>query len=157
MTAVVCTHWAEGGKGAEALAQRGGGRHRRGQGGVQAALSRRHDAARQDQDDRDSRSIGAGEVAAPKAITDRLAEFEKHGFGNLPICMAKTQYSFSANPDLRGAPSGFELPMREVRLSAGAEFVVAICGDIMTMPGLPRVPSAEAMFVNEAGQIIGLS
>ena len=100
---------------------------------------------------------GAGSVAMAKPITDRLAELQKQGFGNLPICMAKTQYSFSSDPDLRGAPSGFELPVREIRLSAGAEFVVAICGDIMTLPGLPRVPNAQGVSVDKSGQIIGVS
>ena len=96
-------------------------------------------------------------MAAPKAVTDRLKELEKQGFGSLPVCMAKTQFSFSADPELRGAPSGFTLPLREVRLSAGAEFVVVICGEIMTMPGLPRVPSAEGVTVDAAGMISGLS
>jgi formate--tetrahydrofolate ligase len=94
---------------------------------------------------------------APKPVLDRIKEIEQMGFANLPVCMAKTQYSFSANPDLRGAPTGFDLPIREVRLSAGAEFVVVVCGDIMTMPGLPRVPSAEGVTVSAAGQISGLS
>jgi formate--tetrahydrofolate ligase len=85
-----------------------------------------------------------------------LKAWEDAGFGNLPVCMAKTQYSFSADPSQRGAPTGFTLPVREVRLSAGAGFVVAICGDIMTMPGLPRVPSAEAIHLDEAGLIQGL-
>src|SRR6185437_2420600 len=100
---------------------------------------------------------GASDITADKAVRDRLAELEKEGFGKFPICVAKTQYSFTTNPDAKGAPSGFTIPIREVRLSAGAEFVVVICGDIMTMPGLPRVPSAENMYVNEQGQIIGLS
>lgn len=79
------------------------------------------------------------------------------GFGHFPVCMAKTQYSFSTDPELRGAPSGFTLPVREVRLSAGAGFVVVICGEIMTMPGLPRVPSAERVDLSPDGQISGLS
>ena len=99
----------------------------------------------------------AGEVVPSKAASDRLAELEKLGFGALPVCIAKTQYSNSTNPDLYGAPSGHVLPVREVRLSAGAEFVVAVCGDIMTMPGLPRVPSAENIYVEPDGRIIGLS
>jgi formate--tetrahydrofolate ligase len=99
----------------------------------------------------------AGEVVPTKAAADRLAELEKMGFGKLPICIAKTQYSNSTNPDLYGAPTGHTLQVREVRLSAGAEFVVAICGDIMTMPGLPRAPSAENIFVEPDGRIIGLS
>ncbi len=100
---------------------------------------------------------GAGEVTAPKPVMDRLEELEKQGFGAFPVCMAKTQYSFSADPELRGAPSGFALPVREVRLSAGAEFVVVICGDVMTMPGLPRVPSAVDVHLEADGRIVGLS
>ncbi|MEO0914311.1 MAG: formate--tetrahydrofolate ligase, partial [Pseudomonadota bacterium] len=98
----------------------------------------------------------ADEVIADKKIRDQLAAWEEAGYGTLPVCMAKTQYSFSTDPNERGAPTGFALPIREVRLSAGAGFVVAICGEIMTMPGLPRVPSAEAIMLNEDGQIEGL-
>jgi formate--tetrahydrofolate ligase len=81
---------------------------------------------------------------------------EKDGFGNFPVCIAKTQYSFSTDPNLKGAPSGHVLPIREVRLSSGAEFVVVICGAIMTMPGLPRVPAAESIKLNDRGEIEGL-
>lgn len=98
----------------------------------------------------------ADEVLADRKIRDQLREWEAAGYGNLPICMAKTQYSFSTDPDLRGAPTGHSVPVREVRLSAGAGFIVVICGAIMTMPGLPRHPSAEAIGLNEAGQIEGL-
>jgi formate--tetrahydrofolate ligase len=103
-----------------------------------------------------SRIYRAGEVIADKKVRDQLKEWEAAGYGDLPICMAKTQYSFSTDPNLRGAPEGHTVPIREVRLSAGAGFVVAICGEIMTMPGLPRVPSAEAIMLNEEGQIEGL-
>lgn len=89
-------------------------------------------------------------------ILDQLKLWEEQGYGHLPVCMAKTQYSFSTDPTLRGAPTGFTVPVREVRLSAGAGFVVAVCGEIMTMPGLPRVPSAESIHLNDAGQIEGL-
>jgi formate--tetrahydrofolate ligase len=99
---------------------------------------------------------GAGEVAIDDRAMARLEEFQVQGFGHLPICMAKTQYSFSADPDLKGAPSGFTLPVREVRLSAGAGFVVALCGDIMTMPGLPRVPAANSIGIDASGRITGL-
>jgi formate--tetrahydrofolate ligase len=91
-----------------------------------------------------------------KKIRDQLSLWEEQGYGHLPVCMAKTQYSFSTDPNQRGAPSGFEIPVREVRLSAGAGFIVAVCGEIMTMPGLPRVPSAEAIRLNDEGQIEGL-
>lgn len=98
----------------------------------------------------------ADEVLADKSIRDQLKTWEEQGYGNLPVCMAKTQYSFTTDPTRRGAPTGHSLPVREVRLSAGAGFVVVICGEIMTMPGLPRVPSAENIRINEAGQIEGL-
>ena len=98
----------------------------------------------------------ADEVIADKKIRDQLKQWEEAGYGNLPVCMAKTQYSFSTDPNLRGAPTGHTVPVREVRLSAGAGFVVVICGEIMTMPGLPRVPAAENIRLNEAGEIEGL-
>ncbi|WP_419904432.1 formate--tetrahydrofolate ligase [Kiloniella sp.] len=98
----------------------------------------------------------ADEAIADQKIRDQLHQWEEAGFGNLPICMAKTQYSFSTDPNLRGAPKGHSVPIREVRLSAGAGFIVAICGEIMTMPGLPRTPSAEAIMLNDLGYIEGL-
>ena len=98
----------------------------------------------------------ADSVTADKKIRDQLKQWEDAGYGKLPVCMAKTQYSFTTDPNRRGAPTGFDLPIREVRLSAGAGFIVAICGEIMTMPGLPRVPSAEAIKLNDAGEIEGL-
>jgi len=152
----VCTHWADGSAGAEALAR-----------GVVAQIAKGEakfaplypDAMPlMDKIERVAHEIyGAREVTAPKAVRARLAEFERLGFGALPVCMAKTQYSFSADADARGAPHGFELPIREVRLSAGAEFIVVICGDILTMPGLPRTPAAEGMAVSTQGVITGLS
>ncbi|PSM17341.1 MULTISPECIES: formate--tetrahydrofolate ligase [Nitratireductor] len=96
------------------------------------------------------------EAIADKAVRDQLHQWEQAGYGNLPVCMAKTQYSFSTDPNLRGAPTDHVVPVREVRLSAGAGFVVAICGEIMTMPGLPKVPSSERIMLNEAGYIEGL-
>ncbi|MEP5011175.1 formate--tetrahydrofolate ligase, partial [Roseobacter sp.] len=98
----------------------------------------------------------ADEVLADQKIRNQLKDWEAQGYGNLPVCMAKTQYSFSTDPERRGAPTGFSVPVREVRLSAGAGFVVAICGEIMTMPGLPRTPSAEAIKLNDDGEIEGL-
>ncbi len=95
-------------------------------------------------------------VSAGKKIVDQLNQWEEAGYGNLPICMAKTQYSFTTDPNERGAPTGHEIPIREVRLSAGAGFIVAICGEIMTMPGLPSLPAAEAIHVDDAGQVQGL-
>ena len=99
---------------------------------------------------------GANDIIADKKVRDQFSKFEADGYGNFPICMAKTQYSFSTDPALMGAPSGHEVPIREVRLSAGAEFIVAVCGDIMTMPGLPRVPSADIIRLNDDNQVEGL-
>lgn len=95
-------------------------------------------------------------VEADKSIRDQLKGWEAAGYGHLPICIAKTQYSFTTDPTVRGAPTGFTIPVREVRLSAGAGFIVAICGEIMTMPGLPKVPSAEVIRLNDQGQVEGL-
>jgi formate--tetrahydrofolate ligase len=98
----------------------------------------------------------AKDISADKAVRDQLTAWEGMGFGKLPVCIAKTQYSFTTNPDLKGAPTDFTIPIREVRLSAGAEFVVVICGEIMTMPGLPKVPAADSIDVDGEGRIVGL-
>jgi formate--tetrahydrofolate ligase len=98
----------------------------------------------------------AKDVTADKSVRDQLASFEGMGYGKFPICVAKTQYSFSTNPDAKGAPVDHVINVREVRLSAGAEFVVAICGEVMTMPGLPRVPAADVIDVGPDGKIVGL-
>jgi formate--tetrahydrofolate ligase len=98
----------------------------------------------------------AKDISADKAVRDQLANFEAMGYRNAPVCIAKTQYSFSTNPDLKGAPIDHIIPIREVRLSAGAEFVVVICGEIMTMPGLPKVPAADSIDVGADGRITGL-
>jgi len=98
----------------------------------------------------------ASEVIADTKVREQLKNFEEQGYGNLPICVAKTQYSFSTDPNLKGAPSGHVLPIREVRLSSGAEFIVVVCGAIMTMPGLPRVPAADSIRINEKGETEGL-
>ena len=98
----------------------------------------------------------ADEALMDKKIHDQLRQWEEQGYGDLPICMAKTQYSFSTDPNLRGAPSGHTVPVREVRISAGAGFIVVVCGEIMTMPGLPRVPAAESIYLNKFGEIEGL-
>ena len=99
---------------------------------------------------------GASEVVADTKIREQLKNFQDNGFQKLPICIAKTQYSFSTDPSLKGAPSGHVLPIREVRLSSGAEFIVVVCGAIMTMPGLPRVPAANSIKINEKGETEGL-
>ncbi len=99
---------------------------------------------------------GATDITAEKSVRDQIAGLQKDGMGNFPICVAKTQYSFSTDPNAKGAPSGHTIPIREVRVSAGAEFLVFICGEIMTMPGLPKVPAANSIEVNAEGKIVGL-
>ena len=103
-----------------------------------------------------TRIYRAEEAVADKRIRDQLHEWDRQGYRNLPVCMAKTQYSFSTDPELRGAPTHHVVPIREVRLSAGAGFVVVICGEIMTMPGLPKVPAAETIRLGEDGLVEGL-
>jgi formate--tetrahydrofolate ligase len=98
----------------------------------------------------------ADDITADKKVRDQIALLQETGFGDFPVCMAKTQYSFSSDANLKGAPTGFTVPVREVRVSAGAEFLVVVCGDIMTMPGLPRVPAANSIRVDETGRIVGL-
>jgi len=98
----------------------------------------------------------ASDISADKKILNQLKDWEKGGYGNLPVCMAKTQYSFSADPNSLGAPEGHIIPIREVRLSAGAGFIVAICGDIMTMPGLPSSPAAEKIHIDDDNLVQGL-
>ena len=99
---------------------------------------------------------GAADVVFQKKAADALADFEKQGYGHLPVCMAKTQYSLSDDPTLLGAPSGFTLTVKEAKISAGAGFVVVLTGDIMTMPGLPKLPAAERIDVSDEGVISGL-
>jgi formate--tetrahydrofolate ligase len=150
-----CTHWAEGSRGAEALA-----RHvaiLADKGASQFKPIYGDDISLWDKIKTIAREIyRAEDIVADKNIRDQLKSFEASGYGRFPICMAKTQYSFSTDPNLKGAPTGHVVPIREVRLSAGAEFVVVICGDIMTMPGLPKAPSAEVIGLDEAGRIVGL-
>jgi len=98
----------------------------------------------------------AKEVVADTKVRLQLKDFEEKGYGKLPVCIAKTQYSFSTDPNLKGAPTGHVLPVREVKLSSGAEFIVVVCGEIMTMPGLPRVPAADSIKLNDKGEIEGL-
>ena len=153
--AILCQHWAKGSEGTKELAERiveicDGGT-------AQFATLYRDDLPLFEKIETIAKRIyRADEVLADKKIRDQLRTWEEWGHGNLPVCMAKTQYSFTTDPNWRGAPTGHSLPVREVRLSAGAGFVVVICGEIMTMPGLPRKPAAEAIRINEAGQIDGL-
>ena len=153
--AVLCKHWAEGSKGTLELAKRvaeiadSGIANFSPLYGDELPLFEKIEAVAKN-------IYRADGVIADKAIKDQLKVWEDAGYGHLPVCMAKTQYSFTTDPNQRGAPTGHALPVREVRLSAGAGFIVVICGQIMTMPGLPRVPSAEAIHLNEHGDIEGL-
>ena len=153
--AIVSQHWEFGGKGAEALATRVAEIADAGTANFSPIYPDEMSLA--DKIQTISKKIyRADEAVMDQKILNQLKDWEDQGYGNLPVCMAKTQYSFSTDPNLRGAPVGHSVPVREVRLSAGAGFVVAVCGDIMTMPGLPRTPAAETIMLNDAGQIEGL-
>ena len=153
--AVLCQHWAKGSEGTEDLAKRVA--EIADSGVSQFAPLYRDDLPLFEKIERIAKSIyRADEVLADAKIRNQLREWEAAGYGDLPVCMAKTQYSFSTDPTLRGAPVGHSVPVREVRLSAGAGFVVVLCGEIMTMPGLPSVPASENIRLNADGQIEGL-
>jgi len=152
--AILCKHWAKGSEGIEELAKK-----------VVSLAEGPSSFAPLYPDEMPlfqkvetiaKRIYHADEVLADKSIRDQLQTWEAAGYGHLPICMAKTQYSFTTDPNVRGAPTGHSVPVREVRLSAGAGFIVVICGEIMTMPGLPKVPSAEVIRLNDLGQVEGL-
>jgi formate--tetrahydrofolate ligase len=150
-----CNHWGEGSKGTRELAQHVAAVADSGEADFEPLYA--DDMPLWDKARHVARTLyGAEDITADKKVRDQFAKFQADGYGHFPICMAKTQYSFSTDPSLMGAPSGHEVPIREVRLSAGAEFIVAVCGDIMTMPGLPRVPSADNIRLNEKGQVEGL-
>ncbi|MDD9706834.1 formate--tetrahydrofolate ligase [Seohaeicola sp. SP36] len=153
--AVLCKHWAQGGAGTEELAHKVVALAESGQAQF-APLYPDEMPLLEKIETIAKRIYHADAILADDKIRAQLAEWEAAGYGHLPVCMAKTQYSFTTDPTRRGAPVGHTVPVREVRLSAGAGFVVAICGEIMTMPGLPRTPSAEAIRLNGAGQIEGL-
>jgi formate--tetrahydrofolate ligase len=153
--AFLCRHWAEGSAGIEELATRvaeiaeaGVSDFRTLYPDEMGLFEKIETIAK--------RIYRAGEVVADTKIRAQLKEWEAQGYGHLPVCMAKTQYSFTTDPNVRGAPTGHSVPVREVRLSAGAGFVVAICGEIMTMPGLPKVPAAETIRLNADGEVEGL-
>lgn len=153
--AILCKHWADGGAGTKDLATRiaaicdeDKGKFTTLYGDDMPLMAKIETITKE--------IYRADEVIADKKIRDQLKQWEDDGFGDLPVCMAKTQYSFSTDPNQRGAPTGHSVPIREVRLSAGAGFIVVVCGEIMTMPGLPRVPSSESIMLNDKGQIEGL-
>jgi formate--tetrahydrofolate ligase len=152
---VVARHWADGGAGAQDLAQT-----------VVNEIGNGENHFRFAYPDSDTlwdkmkaiatRIYGAADITADAKIRNQISKLQTDGYGHFPVCVAKTQYSFSADATLRGAPSGHIVSIREVRLSAGAEFVVMICGDVMTMPGLPKVPAAEKIDLDDAGKVVGL-
>ena len=151
----VCSHWANGGAGAEdlahkvaALAQSGTSDFKTLYGDEVPLWEKMRTVAQ--------RIYGADDISAERVVTERFQQLQDQGYGHLPICVAKTQYSFSTDPNRKGAPAGHVISIREIRLAAGAEFLVVVCGDIMTMPGLPSRPAAEAIGLDENGQITGL-
>lgn len=151
----ICSHYGDGGVGAEDLANKVVAMVERGDSHFEPLYA--DDLSLWDKVKTIATdTYGADDIVADKKVTQRFAALEKAGYGHFPVCIAKTQYSFSTDPTLRGAPSHHTLPVREVRLSAGAEFVVVICGEIMTMPGLPRNPAANTMGVSESGELYGL-
>ena len=152
--AFVCKHWAEGSTGILPLANKV---VEIAENKSKFAYTYKDDLPLIEKIERVAKKIyRADEVLANKSIRDQLQLWENDGYSDLPICMAKTQYSFTTDPNRRGAPNGHAIPIREVRLSAGAGFIVVICGEIMTMPGLPKVPSAEAIMLNKKGDVEGL-
>jgi formate--tetrahydrofolate ligase len=153
--AILCTHWEKGSKGSTDLATKV----------VELAESSKSQFRPLYEDSISlwekvnviAKTIyGASEVVADKLVRDQFKIFESAGFGSFPICMAKTQYSFSTDPNLKGAPSGHVVPIREIRLSAGAEFIVVVTGDVMTMPGLPKIPAANTIRLDQKNEIVGL-
>ena len=153
--AFLCTHWSDGGAGTAELAQ-----------AVAAIADTGHAQYAPLYPDEmplfdkvkaiATRLYGASEVIADKKVRDELHAYENQGYGHFPVCIAKTPYSFSTDQNLKGAPSNHTVPIREIRLATGAEFVVVICGEVMTMPGLPRVPAANSIHINEKGLVEGL-
>ena len=151
----ISSHWSDGGKGAEALASH-----------VIDIIDNQpskfktlyaDDMKLWDKAQHIARTIyGAQDIIADKKVRAQFEQFEAAGYGHYPVCMAKTQYSFSTDPQLTGAPSGHDVPIREIRLAAGAEFIVVVCGDVMTMPGLPRKPASDNIGVDDSKSITGL-
>ena len=152
--AIPCKHWAKGGEGAVELAKK------------VVELVNNQNSFNFLYEDKiplfekiktiGKEIYGANDIIADNKIRSQLKQFEENGYGKFPICIAKTQYSFSTDPSVKGAPTGHSIPIREVRLSSGAEFIVVICGEIMTMPGLPRIPAAENIDLDDKGLIQGL-
>ena len=156
---IVARHWAEGGKGAEAVARAVvdlvEGNKKQANAGFKFVYEE-SDTLMDKVTAIATKIYGAAKVTANGKAAEQIKKLQEGGYGHYPVCVAKTQYSFSTNPAARGAPSGHTLDIREVRLAAGAEFVVMVCGDVMTMPGLPKVPSAEKIDLDEHGKVVGL-
>ena len=152
----LCTHWSDGGKGTEDLAKNV----------VEACKKNNKKSFKFLYTDENpilkkveiiaKEIYGASGIEYDDKVKEQVNIIEKYGFSKFPVCIAKTQYSFSTDPKLKGAPTGHSLPVREIRLSSGAEFIVVICGSIMTMPGLPKIPAAESIKLNKKGEIEGL-
>ena len=152
---VSSTHWADGGAGAKELAETVVKTIDDSQNNFQYLYP--DDMPLWDKMETIAKKIyGASSISAPANVKKQIDDLQANGYGKFPVCVAKTQYSFSTDPSKRGAPSDHEIPIREVRLSAGAEFIVMVCGDIMTMPGLPKVPAAERIDIDDDGNIVGL-
>ena len=152
---VLATHWADGGKGAEDAAravidviEKGGNNFHFVYDDALPLWEKMKAVA--------TKIYGAAQITADTKVRSQIKKLQDDGYGHYPVCVAKTQYSFSTDPALRGAPSGHDVNIREVRLAAGAEFIVMVCGDIMTMPGLPKVPSAEKIDLDDNGKVVGL-
>ncbi len=153
--ASLCTHWANGGEGTKELASHVADLCEKNENKFKFLYESKTPLFKKIETIA-KEIYRADEVIADTKIRDQLKSFEETGYGELPICVAKTQYSFSTDPNLKGAPTGHSLPIREIRLSSGAEFIVVVCGAIMTMPGLPRVPAADSIKLNKKGEIEGL-
>jgi len=151
-----CTHWANGGKGTKDLAKKVVKICKKSNKNNFKFLYNEKESLWSKIETIAKEIYKASKITADKKVIEDLKKFEKNGYRKLPVCIAKTQYSFSVDPKLKGAPSGHEIPIREVRLSSGAEFIVVICGSIMTMPGLPRIPAADSIKINSKGEIDGL-
>ncbi len=153
--AVLCTHWAHGSKGSSELARKV---VELSESGAQQFRNLYEDSIPLWEKVNTIAKLiyGASEIVADKNIREQFKSYESAGYGSFPICVAKTQYSFSTDPNLKGAPNGHVVQIREIRLSAGAEFIVVVAGEIMTMPGLPQTPAANSIELDELGQISGL-
>ena len=152
----VSRHWADGGAGAEELARAVVDVH--GHRSPRTSSSSYEESATlwDKMKTIATKLYGASEITADTKIRNQIRKLQEDGYGHYPICVAKTQYSFSTDAQLRGAPTGHQVNIREVRLAAGAEFIVMICGDIMTMPGLPKVPSSCKIDLDERGKVVGM-